>query len=408
MKCRLGLSVILGLSAAHSFALEPQAPPSPSVDAVPRIGTISKGAEGNSIFVGHYGEVIEFPYGWTAEAELRGMTEAAYFHRKSHDVFGFKPFNPKPADYKLENFAPLGLMELVVVPKNAPGGLRRLADIRAAKEKELKASGAAFRIYENPLGGDWPLGTFVVVMQAPHRIEQTYAESPSEFYILTEGGGIEPGDYGLSRAQVLNYAYASQLIRRTLGRSLTAMHGRTVMGRLFERVSATPDFLEDMRPLRIAGILGLCMAPMLVLAFWPGKSPFGRRARLYGRSLLLFSLASALLGFLVVYVPARAAGLVWRRPSAAMVAVEVWTPLIAWAAAVYFGSARTIRIMSVTCALAASWCALLIFEPQSSSFTSASELLGVNILMAFMTGIVFATGFTLAFGKPAAGEGESR
>jgi len=131
MKRHLAM-LIAGLSfvAAPLFAVEPATPPSPD-DPEETV---------NAVFIGRYGESFELPHGWTADAESNGLTEIVYIHRKSFDDSGLKPFHPKPSDYKLDRFATLGLLELVV----APGGLRGLSDLRAAKEKELNETGAAF------------------------------------------------------------------------------------------------------------------------------------------------------------------------------------------------------------------------------------------------------------------------
>lgn len=164
------LALCLALSAGNLLARESTAPPPPSTSDS-STGALTPGPDGTTLFVGHFGETLVVHYGWTAKAEIRGVAEIVHIHRKSHDDFGLRPFQPKPSDFKLENFAPMGLMELVVVPKNAPGGLRTLAELRAAKEKELNSIQAAFRI-DDPRESE----AFRRCAAAPYRGE--FSDSP--------------------------------------------------------------------------------------------------------------------------------------------------------------------------------------------------------------------------------------
>lgn len=388
--------VCISLVTGQLFAQDHQGPPSPSSVSDSPIGAPTAGPNGAGLFIGHYGEAFAIPYGWTAEAELHGATETVYIHRKSHDDFGLQPFRPQPSDYKLENFARLGLLELIVVPKNIPGGLRSLSDIRAAKEKELKSISATFRIDDANDADSWPPQTFHVGIQHPYRILQTYTESPSEFFILTAGQRLQSGEYGLTDARMLDYENTHHVVSSSLGNSLRTMQGRTVLDRFF-RSSPTPSSLLPIS-IRVPILVGFSLLTMIILALFPGRSERRAKTRLFGRSMLLFSLSSALTGFLSVYLPNRFGGVIWRNPEDALALAALATPLISWGASALLGSFHKGRVLAVTFLLTAAWVAILIFGPRTASDVSTSEMLIVGSLTPFLTGIIFASAFALAFG----------
>ncbi|PIR17845.1 MAG: hypothetical protein COV48_08220, partial [Elusimicrobia bacterium CG11_big_fil_rev_8_21_14_0_20_64_6] len=300
----------LAFANVQLFAREPQAPPPPAVEAASRPGSTGRSANGNSLFVGHYGETVEFPSSWTAEAEMRGETEAVFFHSKFEDDFQNKPLRPKKSDYRPENFTPMGLMELVVLPKDAPGGLGSLAAIRDAKELELKEQGADYEMLDKTREPGWPQATFHVKMHQPYRLWQTYSESPSAFYILTVGGEVEAGEFGLDEARTENIYAARQFVFWSLRESLKAMEGRTAAGRPFRfRDEAARDMFSGFKyffrydgSMPAAKPMTAIAAAMLILALWPGRTAGSRRARLFGRSMLFFTLLAGFLGFLAVYL----------------------------------------------------------------------------------------------------------
>lgn len=174
--------------------------------ALPVLGGVA-GEPATILYVGKFQEVIELPSDWSVMVDARGPMEAAYFHRKYADDERRVPFTPKPDDYGVENFARLELMELLVIPKNARGGFQSLADIRAAKEAENGPPEADTKILDEKERG-WPRGTFHVLTTRPFRFVQTYTESATEYFILTNGGRLEAGEFALDgkRAEAYNRA----------------------------------------------------------------------------------------------------------------------------------------------------------------------------------------------------------
>lgn len=392
------LAFYLLLIAGHSVAREPQAPPSP----IPSAG---KGATAGAIFVGHYGEAIEIPHGWTAEVEMRRETEAIYFHRKSHDDSGFKPFQPKQSDYVSENFAPLGLIELVVIPKDAPGGLRTLKAIRKAKEHELKLQAADFQVFDETGQGDWPRNTFHVKTEKPHRLWQTYAETPTEFYILTYGGRLETGDFGLDEHRIQDFSFAKQTLNRSLSAHLLLANQRSPAGRLFSfRTGASDgllsDYLEMMgTPPLLPTALGAFGALLLILSSWPSTFVGAERVRRFGRSMLVFSLFTGLGGFLIISIPAYSGDALWNSDEFAALIPVLLVPVASWAAARKLGSARPIRVLASTGLLAVAWALVLMWGADFNNADSAAVSAVGNTLLLLFVGLTFGIAYAVSFGS---------
>lgn len=398
----------LALANVQLFAREPQAPPSPAVEAASRPGSTGRSAKGNSLFVGHYGETIEFPSSWTAEAEMRGETEAVFFHSKFEDDFQNKPLRPKKSDYRPENFTPMGLMELVVLPKDAPGGLGSLAAIRAAKELELKEQGVDYGIFEETGEKDWPRATFHVNTKNPYRLWQTYSQSPSAIYILTTGDKIEAGEFGLDQARIENIHSASQLVNQSLSESLKAMEGRTAAGRLFhfqdeaarDIFSGFKNFFryEYYRSAPAARLLAAATVVMLILALWPGRTAGSRRARLFGRSMLFFALLAGFSGFLTVYLPAKFAGALWNSDDLAFVVPVLPLAVVGWAAARRLRSSRAGRVSMAMAALAAAWAFIFLWRADMENLDLTSVLAFEITFFHLFIGLTFGVAFAAAFG----------
>ena len=206
------------LTASLSSAREPQAPPSP-------VSTRESGQAEFSLFVGRFGESIKLRNGWAAEARMQGPIEVVNFHVKQDSTPKRLPFQPKAADYIQDNFTLFGLMQLMVIPKNIPGGLASLEALRSAKEDELKRSGADYKILdESPTSNDWPPRTFHVLIERPYSLWQTYSESAGEFYIFTHGSWPRTADNGPTRDDINDYRLASGDAVNSLGAYLRSIY----------------------------------------------------------------------------------------------------------------------------------------------------------------------------------------
>jgi len=401
--------VSLLLAAAPGFTSEPKAPPSPLSDgAVTQVGPIrevpdSSGTGTASIFVGNYGESIELHPDWTAEATMTGMIETVYFHRKSQDLLGLHPIRPRASDYRADNFAPMMLMELVVIPKNAPRGFTSLKAILQAKAVELAQTRAEYEMTEVSNNRTWPLGTVHVQSKRPYKLWQIYSESPKEFYILTLGGPLKEGDYGLSRDLILNYNSADALLRDSLSAHLLAVHKQTLGEYLFRPLPSHSSELLGYLKLISANtrywiVLGASTICLLLAAMWPGKSPWARRANSTGRSLIAFSAVSGFVAFMVVYVPARFYGVVWRHSMAPEIISLFLLPWIGWSAAKNRGSVRSKSVLFWCASLATLLAAFSFMANEIDTAGSAASLAFSNVSLFLFLGLVFGVVFALAIG----------
>lgn len=410
MKSCLALLVtFLVFTTARSFAREPQPPPSPTAT-----GSQTPGEEyPKSIYVGHYGELLEIHDGWTAEPTMAGETEVIYFHPKFKDGLRRRqPYQPPPSDYTAENFSPMRLMELVVIPKNAPGSLRSLDAIRRAREAELRQSHADFDI--NAVSDDktWPLGTFHVQIKRPYRLWQIYSESANEFYTLTLGGPIKIGDYGLDINLVSNYNSADTLLRRSLSSHLRAVYKQSVHEYLFQPLpSNSHDFLEHFK--RIAAntrywiILGALFFSLILPAFWAGSSQRVRRANLIARSFIFFSVVMGLLGFLSIYIPASWFGVTWRHSAAPELIPLVLAPWISWLAAKRLRSSRSNYVLLWSALFAGLMATFSFLGNEAGDLNLATRVAFANASLFLLLGLVFGIVFVLSLG-PVPTEDEKR
>lgn len=402
MKRRLSMIGLgLALAVAPGFAREPQGQFSPAASA-------GEGPNGGSIFVGHYGDVIAIPSDWTADAEMRGETEIVYFYRKFLDEFGFRPFQPKRSDYKPDNFTPMGLINLHVFPKDARRGFGNLAAIRGAQELQLKHQGVDYKIFDETGKSDWPRATFHVKTSTPYRLWHTYSESPSEFYMLTFGGAVEAGEFGLDQWRIDDIDSAVQLISRSLSESLRAAERRTLAGKLFKFQDEAAhgmfyefnDFIRDdyYRSLPAVRFVAAAAAVMLILALWPGATAGARRARLSGRSMMFFTLFAWFAGFLAVYLPARLAGALWRADELASMIPVLLLPVIGWAAARGLRSSRVGKVSIAMAAIAAFWAFAILWRADMENLDSAPVLAIVNTFFHLFIGQTFGIAFAAVFG----------
>lgn len=284
------LAAVLALSAGRSYAREPAPSPAASSENAEFSVTLDK-KEMRNVFVGHYGETLLLSSDWTAEAILRGPIEIVYFRERSDPpssewpkeikrngsdstvVFHRPAFKIKPEEFTPENMAPLRLMQLMVIPKNAPGGFVSLEKMRAAKNDELKGSGASFELRKT---GDYPWtpDTFWVLISTPTRIFQLYTQNEKQFFILT--AGATPFDEAVDEP-----GYGSAVSR--LSNSLSTFVYNTRGTHSTEEFSASRAAFV-LLPLALVSLFAA------LLALFPG------RARLIGGTSFFFCLVPHLFG----------------------------------------------------------------------------------------------------------------
>ncbi|MBI2384555.1 MAG: hypothetical protein HYV14_00940 [Elusimicrobia bacterium] len=344
--------------------------------------------------------------------EVKGETEVVYFHRNFSDDKGLAPFKPKPSNYKLDDFARLELMELMVIPKRAPGGLRSLAELRAAKDKESAKAGAEYRMVDETNEYAWPRGTFHARTTRPYRAVQTYTESQHEFFILTTGGILNEGDFGLSAKRAEDYNY-------TLDRALESLRKHVISGshpsqedsssgNLFIPAGElSPHFFSSFKAFRFVMLFGILGGALTGLAFWPGTSVRARRTRYFGRSLFVFAHLAALAGFISVYLPIAITGVKWRVSNDATLLPVMLVPLISAFAARRLGSARAGRVLVATGAIAVLWALLTILTRGPGDRLPAEFGVFGNTVILYFLGLAFGTAFAL-FIDHSLDTGESR
>ncbi|MBI2385373.1 MAG: hypothetical protein HYV14_05090 [Elusimicrobia bacterium] len=333
--------------------------------------------------------------------EVKGETEVVYFHRNFYDDKGLAPFKLKPSNYKLDDFARLELMELMVIPKMAPGGLRSLADIRAAKDKERMEEGADYKIDDETNEYAWPRGTFHVRTTRPYRAVQTYTESQNEFFILTTGGILNDGDSGLSAKRAEDYNYtvdrALESLRKHVISSSHPPQEDAASRNLFIPVGElSPNFFSSFKTFRFVVLFGILGGALTGLAFWPGKSVRARRTRDFGRSLFVFAHLAALAGFISGYLPIAIAGVKWRVSNDATLLPVMLVLLISAFAARRLGSARAGRALAATGAIAVLWALLTILTRGPGDRLPAEFGVFGNTVILYFLGLAFGTAFALA------------
>ncbi|HVC08662.1 MAG TPA: ankyrin repeat domain-containing protein [Elusimicrobiota bacterium] len=155
-------------------------------------------------YVGAYGEVLTFENDETVSPRMHGPIEDIRIYPKWDPRVpkGRAPvlFQPTKADYKPENFAALGLKQILVIPKNLSGGYDQLDSLLDAKMRSLDkiTSRVGMPSYntEYPPKGliVWPDGSREFIMQGDDwKYWQIYSESPKNFYIATTGR--DPANY---------------------------------------------------------------------------------------------------------------------------------------------------------------------------------------------------------------------
>ncbi len=208
------------LLAAAALALlcraAPAAPQPQSISPDPDPGTEIAG-EAYVDYVGRYGEVFKLRGGWQIVPSMHGATEVLTLYPELDPrlpVTETRRLKPRASDFVPENFSPMSLIQLLIIPRDS-SSFRSLAELKAAKIADLRASGTRFRILDNPpfplVRGRWPDGTFEARVEAPYRLTQLYVATPSYLCILTSGvdaGGVTDL---LNRTGDLRYGLAEWL-----------------------------------------------------------------------------------------------------------------------------------------------------------------------------------------------------
>lgn len=257
------LAAFLAQTHAISFASEPKAPLVPAADSRETRANYSvtfNKEDWVNIFVGHYGEILHLYSDWTAEAVMHGPMEVVRIHGKKVDnnKLDSPPFEPEAKDYIPENFTRLRLMQLLIIPKNVPGGYRNLKDLREAKTAELIASNLGFKL-EQAGGYPWPDETFRVSISTPYRLFQLYTQDDNHFYIATTG--LNPEDPVLTSASekltndlsthlysgYFEHRIEENILRESLSRVLSPWGATCTLGALLWLFPARRDRLHRLR-----------------------------------------------------------------------------------------------------------------------------------------------------------------
>jgi len=170
--------------------------------------------EGFVDYVGHFGEVFKLRGGWTVDPSMHGEVEVINYYPKYRDDAppeDMVPFKPKPEDFAPANFSRLSLVQLIIIPRSADA-FQSLGALKAAKIKDLEASGVKYHVVDNPYptpfaGLRWPDGTFEILVGSPYRLSQVYAATTSHLCILTSGIDTPPSTeisshYGFLRSDL--------------------------------------------------------------------------------------------------------------------------------------------------------------------------------------------------------------
>lgn len=282
------LAAVLALSAGRSFALEPAAPPPPTDPGAPAKHSLRQDPEdpGENIFIGHFGETLRLYNRLVVDAKMQGPMERVNLHFKTVDpsnVFS-APFLPQAKDYIPENFARLRLMQMLVIPKDVPGGFRSLQALREAKVKELSAAGHPFdlrQIGEYP----WTPETFSVSISTPYPLYQLYTQSDKNFFILTSGASplaLDPKDPFLS--------------------SVTSEISSSLSTYLYQFIPPPAQEVSRL-DLGIAALpwAGVCVIA-IALGLLPKKGYWLGRLRLTGRMAFVLSTVGLIIGGPILFI----------------------------------------------------------------------------------------------------------
>jgi len=176
------------------------------------------GYEGYVDYVGRYGEVFKLRGGWDIDPFMSGDIEVINLHpglRQQGTRGIYRPFKPAPSDYEPAKFTELALIQLMIIPRSSDA-FRSLEDLKKAKLKDLAASGVSFKVLDRPFfpafRGDWPAGTFEIIVERPYRLAQLYTATSSHTCILTTGLDSPPTMYIRDHYDPLLYGLATWVV----------------------------------------------------------------------------------------------------------------------------------------------------------------------------------------------------
>lgn len=381
-------------AASNCSAFKDGAPPQP----LPDRKVAFQIQTGDNVFVGHYGEVLSYDEDWTAEPAMQGLLEVVRFHakRKGWGVSGnlvFAPYSPKPEEYVPEKFASMGLAQLFVIPKDAPNGFPSLSKLRAAKEKELAASGLGYKIV-SPDHNDlaWPQDTFFVSVSTPYHLFQQYTQSDKNFFIFTAGNN----PFNAIQGPIGKISDSLRVYLEPFQRQLSEEY----------RVYKYPIVL-------IPWVLIIVIS--CALAVFPKRAGWQGRLRLIGRATAAFSGALPLLGLAAVNFSWRHGFDKWVNMGSTVFAFAAILPFLCTALSAWLGGTRLRRVFLWTGAIvvlpaaAAFAVAVAVAYGQATGSNDGAECLVTSIVLMWLgmlCGICF--GLTHAAGADAPAGGGSR
>ncbi len=174
--------------------------------------------EGYVDYVGSFGEVFKLRGGWTIDPAMRGNIEVINLYPRFQEDASpdsEELFKPKYSDFAPKNFARLGLIQLLIIPR-ANDAFQSLGALKAAKIKDLQASGVKFEVVDDPFYGPptgrWPAGTFEIKVSKPYLLTQLYTATSSYLCILTSGIDTPPSNRIFYQYGDLRYALADWLV----------------------------------------------------------------------------------------------------------------------------------------------------------------------------------------------------
>ncbi|MEQ1919310.1 MAG: hypothetical protein ABL955_08935, partial [Elusimicrobiota bacterium] len=318
----------LTLAFAAMFALANAAPGAQTVMPNPDPGITG---EGYVDYVGNFGEVFKLRGGWTIDPAMRGNIEVINLYprfREDAPPDSEELFKPKPSDFAPKNFARLGLIQLLIIPRENDA-FQSLNELKAAKIKDLQASGVKFEVVDDPFYGPpigrWPEGTFEIMVSKPYLLTQLYTATSSYLCILTSGIDAPPSNRIFYQYRDLRYALADWLVPKRIFVDDEA----TARGIWAKGISLYPFTQPDIW-LSWAAITAIACLFVGVLGIAKRRNAVYRASL----SLLIFSHAGALFGGLcglafwsfpwfTRHIPAAAAVSALFMPALAMLVIRV-------------------------------------------------------------------------------------